>query len=328
MENLRRILLIPFLFALAMAGGAAGADEEDDFWAPTPPRLSYIDGQVSYWRQGADEWAGARPNLALAEGDALYAGKGSNFEVQFDNRSFVRADEDSQLTLMNQEADFIQFKVTSGLVSFDIRNMKVGDRVEVDTPDALFVIEQPGYYRVEVNANTHFITRRGGRAMVTTADGRTLSIYPSEDIVITAGDPVQVATYAAPAPDAWDRWNDARSERTGESVSSRYLPPDVYGAEELDDHQRGRHPLPQHELAPSRPHGARRQIRPGAHPGDGGDTLPPRGFRAGSGRDAHQAHPPQPDRRRAERGPAPAGHRHPAGGLHPAAARESPALEG
>lgn len=236
MENLRRILLIPFLFALVMAGGAAWADEEDDFWAPTPPRLSYIDGQVSYWRQGADEWAGARPNLALAEGDALYTGMRSNFEVQFDNRSFVRADEDSQLTLMNQEADFIQFKVTSGLVSFDIRGMKVGDRVEVDTPDALFVIEQPGYYRVEVNANTHFITRRGGRAMVTTADGRTLSIYPSEDIMITAGDPVQVATYAAPMPDAWDRWNDARSERTGESVSSRYLPPDVYGAEELDQY--------------------------------------------------------------------------------------------
>ena len=36
----------------------------------------------------------------------------------------------------------------------------------------------------------------------TTADGRALSIYPSEDIVVSAGDPVRVATYAAPAPDA------------------------------------------------------------------------------------------------------------------------------
>jgi hypothetical protein len=45
---------------------------------------------------------------------------------------------------------------------------------------------------------------------------------------------VKVATYAAPAPDAWDRWNDARGDRIGESISSRYLPPDVYGVEELD----------------------------------------------------------------------------------------------
>jgi len=47
---------------------------------------------------------------------------------------------------------------------------------------------------VEVNGrDTHFITRRGGEASVTTADGRSLSIYPSEDIVVTAGNPVKVA---------------------------------------------------------------------------------------------------------------------------------------
>jgi hypothetical protein len=94
---------------------------------------------------------------------------------------------------------------------------------------------------VEVDSrDTHFITRRGGEATVITADGRSLSIYPSEDIVVTAGDPVKVATYAAPAPDAWDRWNDARSDRIGESISARYLPPDVYGAEELDHYGRWR----------------------------------------------------------------------------------------
>jgi hypothetical protein len=118
--------------------------------------------------------------------------------------------------------------------------MKVGDTVEVSTPHAVFIIERAGYYRVEVNAevntNTHFITRRGGSATVTTADGRSMSIYPSEDIVITAGNPVQVATYAAPAPDRWDRWNDERSIASGDSVSARYLPPGIYGAEELDHH--------------------------------------------------------------------------------------------
>lgn len=234
MKYLRQFLFVPVLFLLALSGTPAMADEDDDLWAPTPPRLSYIEGQVSYWRPGADDWASARPNLALAEGDALYTGDRSNLEVQFDNRSFVRADENTQLTLTNQEANYIQFKVTSGLVSFDIRNMSVGDIVEVNTPDAVFTIEHPGYYRVEVNSTTHFITRRGGRATVTTADGRSMSIYPSEDIVVTPGTPVQVATYAAPDADAWDRWNDERTDRIGDSVSARYLPPGVYGAEELD----------------------------------------------------------------------------------------------
>lgn len=232
--------VLPFLLLLALPGATALADEEEDFWAPTPPRLSHIEGQVSYLRRGADDWVRARPNLALAEGDALYTGQKSNLEAQFDDRGFVRADENTQVSLENQEAGYVQFSVTSGRVSFDIRDMKLGDVVEVSTPQAVFIIERAGYYRVEVNTevntNTHFITRRGGTATVTTADGRSMSIYPSEDIVIAAGDPARVATYAAPAPDRWDRWNDARSDRIGDSVSARYLPPGVYGAEELDHH--------------------------------------------------------------------------------------------
>jgi len=235
MDYLKRIWLTPLLILFALSGSAALAAMDDEAWAPTPPRLSFIDGEVSYWREGADDWARARSNLALAEGDALYTGQNANLEVQFGSRSFVRADENSQLSLLEQEERYIQFKVASGRVSFDMRSLAVGDTVEVSTPDAVFTIEHPGYYRVEVGSrDTHFVTRRGGEATVTTADGRALSIYPSEDIVVTAGDPARVATYAAPAPDAWDSWNDARSDRIGESISARYLPPDVYGAEELD----------------------------------------------------------------------------------------------
>ena len=241
MHTLRRICWIPLLFLFAMPWALAQAADDDSEWAPTPPRLIYIDGEVSTWRTGADAWARARPNLALAEGDAFYTGAGANFEVQFGSRSFVRADEHTQLSLLQQEARRIQFKLTGGRVSLDMRSLTVGDVVEVGTPNAVFVIEHPGYYRIEVNSReTHFITRRGGEATVTTADGRSLSIYPSEDIVVTAGNPARVATYAAAAPDAWDRWNDARSDRIGDSVSARYLPPGVYGAEELDHYGRWR----------------------------------------------------------------------------------------
>ncbi len=240
MNDPQRIWPVLLLFLLTLSGAAPAADG-DEAWAPTPPRLSFIDGEVSTWRPGADEWVRARPNLALAEGDALYTGKDSNFEVQFDSRSFARADEHTQLSLLQREKHLIQFKVASGRVSFDMRSLAEGDAVEVSTPNAVFVIEHPGYYRVEVDSrDTHFITRRGGEATVITADGRSLDIYPSEDVVVTAGDPVKVATYAAQAPDAWDRWNDARSDRSGESISARYLPPGVYGAEELDHYGRWR----------------------------------------------------------------------------------------
>ncbi|HEX7970987.1 MAG TPA: FecR domain-containing protein, partial [Thiobacillus sp.] len=173
MNDLSRIWLIPLLFLFALSGPSARAQEEGEAWAPTPPRLSFIDGEVSYWRPGAEDWARARANLALAQGDALYTGSGANFELQFGSRSFVRADENSELSLVEQDEHRIQFKLTGGRVSFDLRRLTVGDAVEVSTPDAVFVIEHPGYYRVEVGSrDTHFITRHGGEATVTTAAGR------------------------------------------------------------------------------------------------------------------------------------------------------------
>ena len=88
---------------------SAPAADDDDAWAPTPLRLSFIDGEVSDWRQGAEDWARAQPSLALAPGDALYTGNNANFEVRTGSRSFVRADENSQLSLVDQEEHRIQF---------------------------------------------------------------------------------------------------------------------------------------------------------------------------------------------------------------------------
>jgi hypothetical protein len=57
----------------------------------TPPRLSLVQGEVSFWRPGADDWTAARINTALEAGDALYTGAGANLEVQVGPMAFLRA---------------------------------------------------------------------------------------------------------------------------------------------------------------------------------------------------------------------------------------------
>src|SRR5262245_6923982 len=86
----------------------------------TPPRLSYVNGEVSYWRPGAADWAPAQINTAMAPGDETYTGNGGNLELQVGARAFVRAWGDTQLGLVNQEPDFVQLKVTAGHVSLDL----------------------------------------------------------------------------------------------------------------------------------------------------------------------------------------------------------------
>jgi hypothetical protein len=213
---------------------SAFAQEDDSKATASPMRLSYAEGDVSFWREGATEWVEAQLNTPIAAGDSLYVGRDGDLELEMGNRAFVRADDDTLLTLVNQTSDFTQFKITSGQVTFDLRTLPTGNSVELDTPNAVFTIDHAGYYRVDVDGNVHFITRRGGRATMVPAGGQAMSIHPSEEIVLKGSVVAQAETYVAPEIDSWDRWNYERTDGLLDTVSERYLPSGVAGASDLD----------------------------------------------------------------------------------------------
>ena len=228
-----------FLAVVAVFGVAlkASADDPSDAIGRTPPRLSYAEGEVSFWRPGAEDWAPAQLNTPLTPGDELYTGRDGNLELQVGNRAFVRAWGDTQVGLANQEPDFLQIKVTVGHASLDLRTLDPGRTVELDTPSAAFTIEHAGYYRVDVTADrTSFITRRAGRATMTPADGQPFAVAASEEVVLEGAPTPTAQSYVAPELDPWDRWNYARTDELLESISARYIPAGVYGANELDHH--------------------------------------------------------------------------------------------
>ena len=244
MSLIRRVAIVLVLLVVLTVIGSAVAQVGDvpggaapDAGGRTPPRLGFVDGQVSFWRAGAEEWVAAQVNTALAPGDALYTGSPGNLEVQIGTRAYVRAWADTQLGIANLEPDFVQLQVTTGYLSLDLRRLDPGLTVEVNTPHAAFTIEHAGYYRINVaERRTSFITRRGGRATVTPASGTAASIAPSEEVVVDGTDGPQVSTYVAPELDVWDRWNYARTDALIDSLSSRYIPSGVYGIDDLDHH--------------------------------------------------------------------------------------------
>jgi hypothetical protein len=236
------------LALLLLAGPGRAEDEEDGPGGPgsesptaferTPPRLSLVDGEVSFWRPGAEDWAPALVNLAVAPGDTFWAGEDSNLEIQIGGHAFVRAGEETELSLMTQEPDYLQFRVSSGTASLDLRRLPAGHTVELATPDGAFLIERTGYYRVDVEDDaTKLTARRGGIATLTPAQGPALEVTPSEQVVVAGRtDAPQVETYAAPELDAWDTWNYRRTDRLLEALSARYVNDDVYGLSDLDHH--------------------------------------------------------------------------------------------
>src|SRR5262245_49203593 len=211
-----------------------GSDNADSI-GRTPPRLSYMNGDVSFWRPGAPDWGAAQVNTPLAPGDELYTSENGNIELQVGGRAFVRAWTDTQIGLINQEPDFIQLKVTSGHMSLDLRSVDPGHTVEVDTPQAAFTIDAPGYYRVDVSGErTSFITRRSGRATMTPAGGQAVAIAPSEEVVLDMRAAPAIQSFVAPQLDDWDNWNYVRTDQLLDSVSSRYVGATIYGVDDLD----------------------------------------------------------------------------------------------
>jgi len=230
------ILALTLVSQMALGAGPAIAAEGDDgAIGRTPPRLSYADGDVSYFRPGAQDWAPAEVNTAVAPGDELYTGNRGNLELQIGGRAFVRAWGDSQLGLVNHEPDFIQIKVTSGHVSLDLRTIDAGRVVELDTPHAAFTIDRQGYYRIDVTeTSTSFVTRRSGQATMTPAGGQAVAVAASEEVVLEGAPTPTVQSYVAPELDVWDKWNYARTDDLIDAVSSRYVSAGVYGVDDLD----------------------------------------------------------------------------------------------
>ena len=152
----------------------------------TPPRVSYINGKVSFWRPGAEDWAPAKLNTPLAPGDVLYTVPDGNVEIQIGPRAFVRAAEETQIGLDNQEPDFLQLRVTGGLAALDVREIAASHTIEVGTPNAVFTIEQAGFYRLDVEPDSAaFRTHRGGVATMTPAGGAPTQIAANQQAVVT-----------------------------------------------------------------------------------------------------------------------------------------------
>ena len=233
MALLLLLSLLPGLVSTARA--ADPADPDQTAYDLTPPRLSLTDGQVSFWRPGADDWTTAMVNTPLAPGDEVSTSSPGNLEIQIGQYSFVRGWANTQIGLENQEPNFIQFKVTDGSAAFDLRRLEPGRTVEVDTPNSAFTITQPGYYRVDVTGDrTSFITRRAGRATAIPAGADPVVITPSEEVVIDGVNAAKVASFVAPPLDEWDQWNYGRTDRLQDAVSGRYLAPEIYGESDLD----------------------------------------------------------------------------------------------
>lgn len=229
------VLLSALAASVAIGASVAGAQQRAV--GVTPPRLSFVDGEVSYWRPGADDWVPAQINTALAAGDSLYAAGDGNLELEIATRAYVRAGSGTELGVESLETGYLQLRVPAGHAALDLRRLPDGQEIEVDTPNGAFLINRNGYYRFDIDDDaTRFTTRRGGVARIVPAGiADEMEVTADQTVMVRGTETATLERVATVGDDAWDRWNYERLEPLGEQPrSAQFVAGEVAGVDDLD----------------------------------------------------------------------------------------------
>jgi hypothetical protein len=211
----------------------------DDSTSGDPPtrvaRISLADGSVSIQPGGAGDWGTAGINRPMTIGDKIWSDKDSRAELQTGVVS-IHLGSMTALSFLNLDENITQMRMAEGSINFRVKEIREGDTYEVDTPNLVFTVKQAGAFRIDVseNGDNTGITVIRGAGQVT-ASGKTYDLTPGQRGVFNGTDNVTSEIAQAPPADNLDQWANDRDLREQDSVSSRYVPPDTPGTEELDN---------------------------------------------------------------------------------------------
>lgn len=199
-------------------------------------RVSIASGEVSVRRGDSGDWVAAVINAPLMVEDRVSTGTGSRAEVQFDSANLIRIGAHAEIRLAQLDNGRYNLQIAHGTVTFRMLRESQA-QVELDTPTVSVRPSQLGTYRIYVQEDGQTeITVRLGSAEIFTPRG-TEQLQAGQTMLVrgNAADP-EFRIVPAIAYDEWDSWNDQRDHELESSTSYGNVPPDVYGAEDLDNH--------------------------------------------------------------------------------------------
>ena len=205
---------------------------------PDPPsrvaRLNYVSGAVSFRPGTVDEWAAASVNYPLTTGDHLWADSAALTEMHIGSTA-IRMASQTALSFLNLDDRAVQLSVTQGSVNIRIRELAEDESYEIDTPNVAITILRPGSYRVDADGehNATIVTVIAGDASVT-GGGQAFPVHARQSARISGMDELSYQVSALPPPDEFDDWCDQRDRAEEQVQSTRYIPTQMTGYEDLD----------------------------------------------------------------------------------------------
>jgi len=208
-------------------------------FAQDPPsrvaRIAFLQGNVSLQPAGVNSWTEVPVNYPMYSGDRIYADQGARAIVQAGSAD-VRLWGGSDVTLTNLTDNYEQIGLAQGFVRVRIFAMNPGDVIEVDTPNAAVIIQQPGDYRINAyNDQASLVAVNAGSVQIT-GSGVNQEVDQGQAVQISGPNAVEVGLVEMPPFDDLDRWSLDRDRHILASVSVRYVNRSIPGYDDLDDY--------------------------------------------------------------------------------------------
>jgi len=220
--------------------GQQDLGQQDQDQAQDPPgrvgRLDFTSGSISFQPGGQGDWVAAVVNRPLTTGDNLWADKDSRAELQIGSTS-IRMNSETSVTLLDIDDVNTQVRLSMGTMIVRVRHLDDEDHFEIDTPNLAFVVQRPGEYRLDVNADgtQTEATVWHGRGEVT-GGGASYVVVAGQEASFAGTDQLDHQINQVPANDDFDAWAFDRDQHEDSAESSNYISTEMTGYQDLDEY--------------------------------------------------------------------------------------------
>ncbi|MBP6764107.1 MAG: hypothetical protein KA141_03880 [Rubrivivax sp.] len=214
------------------------ADDED------PPgrvgRLAGLQGSVSWFDAEQGEWDEAERNRPLTTADRVSTAPGARAELRVGS-TVVRLGGGTELEVLRLDDDSIRLQLHSGSLALRVRSREVAAEIELVTQEANLQPQRAGHYRLDREDDITQATVWRGTLKVD--DERGFRVETGQRVELWRegrGERAELRhDWKNPQlSDEFSAWVLSDEQREERSASTRYVSPEMTGAEELDRHGR------------------------------------------------------------------------------------------
>jgi hypothetical protein len=199
-------------------------------------RLSFIQGEVTMAPAGSDDWVDATLNRPVTSGDRVWTDDKARTELQV-GEAAVDLDEHTGFSFVQLDDDVMQMSVTEGAATIRLHSRRDNEKIQVETPNGTVELLHPGEYHIEVNPDTDrtIVKTRSGEAEMV-VDEKSYPVKAGEQGEFTGLEKVTANIDRIEPRNDFENWANERDQKARNSRSTKYVPEEVVGSEDLDDH--------------------------------------------------------------------------------------------